>query len=193
MDCLKAISEIKKNMPEKSITNAIKTADKILTSLSINEFPVPIVKILNDLGFTVLSTDIKKKNISGMIMISPDLKEPFGTDKVIAVEKSDSIGRQRFTLAHEFAHYLFDFQENTQPIFFNTYDIEKSNTEHEIVPSRFAAEFLMPNKLFLPRFNELKDMTYYEVVNQLVMDFNVTTKAVIKRFEELNIGLGENS
>ena len=45
----------------------------------------------------------------------------------------------------------------------------------------------MPDFLFKKRFNELENLTYYEKINQLVDDFNVTTKAVKKRIEELNL------
>lgn len=187
MESLKIISNIKRNVPERTIDNAIELADKLIKSLEIKSYPIPIVNILNDLGFSVFISDFKDKNISGFICVDPELKYEFSTDKVIAIEKSDTYGRQRFTLAHEFAHYLFDFDENKEISFFNTYDIEKSDTEEEIIPSRFAAEFLMPPKIFIKRYKELKDLTKYEKVNQLVQDFEVTLKSVSKRIEELNL------
>lgn len=187
MESLKIISEFKKNMPERTIDNAIAVAKKLITSLGVNDCPVPIVSILNDLGFSVFVSDFKDKNISGFICVDPDLKYKFGTDKVIAIEKSDTYGRQRFTLAHEFAHYIFDFNENENTSFFDTYNIEKSDTTQEIIPSRFAAEFLMPPKLFKKRYKELKYLTKYERVNQLVQDFDVTLKSVEKRINELQL------
>lgn len=187
MKNLSIISQYKKSIPNRDIDSAINIAKKLIESLEIKKYPVPIVSILNDLGFSVFVTDIKDKNISGFIAISPDYKDKFNTDKIIAVESTDTIGRQRFTMAHEFAHYLFDFNETNNATFFNTYDIEKSNTDEEAIPSRFAAEFLMPDFLFKKRFNELENLTYYEKINQLVDDFNVTTKAVKKRIEELNL------
>lgn len=187
MKSLAIISQFKKNIPKRDLNSAIDMAQKLVKSLGIKKYPVPIVSILNDLGFSVFVSDIKDKNISGFIAINPDLKSRFNTDKIIAVESTDTIGRQRFTLAHEFAHYLFDFNESSKSVYFNTYDIEKSDTDAEKIPSRFAAEFLMPDFLFKKRFNELSDLTYYEKINQLVDDFNVTTKAVKKRIEELNL------
>lgn len=187
MKSSRIILQYKKDIPDRNIDSAVNMAKELIKSLGIKKYPVPIVSILNDLGFSVFVTDIKDKNISGFIAISPDYKDKFNTDKIIAVESTDTIGRQRFTLAHEFAHYLFDFDETNNATFFNTYDIEKSNTNKETIPSRFAAEFLMPDFLFKKRFSELKDLTYYEKINQLVDDFNVTTKAVKKRIEELNL------
>ena len=186
-NCKKIITSIKQQMPERSIESAIHLADVLIKALEIDRYPIPIVSILNDLGFSVLITDIPKLNISGFIVVSPDLKESFGTDKVITVAKNDTTGRQRFTYAHEFAHYLFDFHEDESMFFLNTYDTNQSNTAEEKIPSRFAAEFLMPKDLFIKRYKELNEMTNYERISQLVDDFNVTTKAVIKRCEELQL------
>ena len=180
----KKINQIKNGIKERTINEAMKVAESVVGALSIKHYPVPIVKILNDIGFAIFATDTEK-NISGYILISPDLREKFGTDRIIAVDRLDSYGRQRFTLAHEFAHYLFDFNENSNYNFVNTYDTEKADTEDEMVPSRFAAELLMPPDLFVTRYNELSKMTRYDRVHQLVIDFAVTQTAVVKRIEEL--------
>lgn len=187
MKSLKVISEYKKNLPERTVDSAISLAKKLIQSLGIKSYPVPIVSILNELGFSVFVSDIQDKNISGFIAINPDFINKFNSDKIIAVELTDTIGRQRFTLAHEFAHYLFDFDESNVTTFINTYDIEKSDTEAEKIPSKFAAEFLMPDFLFKKRYNELSDLTYYGKISQLVQDFNVTRKAVEKRIIELDL------
>lgn len=187
MECKKIISQFKQKMPERTIENAIKLAKELIQTLNIKEYPVPIVSILKELGFAVFVTEMPRSNISGFIIIDSDLKEKFGTDKTIAIDNNDSLGRQRFTLAHEFAHYLFDFNENNETTFVNTYNLDKANENDEKIPSRFAAEFLMPEDMFRKRFEELSSMTHYERINQLVSDFNVTTKSIQKRFEELEL------
>lgn len=187
MKSLKIISEYKRNMPQRNLDSAINIAKELIKSLGIKTCPVPIVQILNDLGFSVFKSDIKDKNISGFIAINPDFKNKFGTDKIIAIESTDTIGRQRFTLAHEFAHYLFDFDEENNTDYFDTYNIEKSDTENEKIPSRFAAEFLMPDFLFEQKYREFENYTNYERINKLVDAFNVTLKAVNKRIEELGL------
>lgn len=184
----KKILQLKRGITERSIDAAIDLAKSVIDALSIKSYPVPIVKILSDIGFSIYATETQK-NISGFILISPDLREKFGTDKVIAVDRRDTLGRQRFTIAHEFAHYLFDFNENSDFNFINTYDTEKANTEAEMVPSRFAAELLMPSSLFVARYRELSKMTQYDRVQQLVTDFAVTQTSVIKRMEELKDAL----
>ncbi len=187
MECKKIISQFKQNMPERTIENAIKLAKNLIQSLDIKDYPIPIVNILKELGFAVFVTEMPRPNISGFIIIDSDLKEKFGTDKTIAIDKNDSLGRQRFTLAHEFAHYLFDFNEAKSSSFVNTYDINKADIDAEKIPSRFAAEFLMPEEMFKKRYKELSSLTNYERLNQLVSDFNVSSKSIQKRYEELQL------
>ncbi len=193
MNCKQVIRNFKEKGIERDEKSAISLANDLVSSLEINEFPIPIVKIMNDLGFHVYSAEMPKEKISGFIMINPDISEKFGSDKIIAVSCDDTIGRQRFTIAHEFAHFLFDFDEKHQTNYFDTYDIEKSDELCETIPSRFAAEFLMPKDMFIKRYNELAKtcQTKYEIVSTLVEDFQVSRKAVEKRFEE--VGLNDRS
>lgn len=62
-----------------------------------------------------------------------------------------------------------------------------SDSESERVPNRFAAELLMPEKVFKKRYKALENSTYYEKIAQLIEDFGVTQTAVLKRIEELNL------
>ncbi|MCH5197085.1 MAG: ImmA/IrrE family metallo-endopeptidase [Oscillospiraceae bacterium] len=181
------VKKIKGNIKERSIENAIRVASELIDELNINNVPVPIVKILNELGFAVYASDMPKQNISGFIIINPELNEKFNTDRVIAVERSDTLGRQRFTLAHEFAHYLFDFNENISYSYIDTYDQNKAEDISECIPSRFAAEFLMPKRIFISKYNELNNLSEYEKVSILMKDFDVSQKSVLKRIEELRL------
>lgn len=186
MNCMKVISEFKSNIPTRNIDNAVELAQKIIGALEFKQYPIPIVEILNKLNFSVFSSDMPD-GVSGFLIISPDLKEDFGSDKIIAVDKNDKIGRQRFTLAHEFGHYLFDYNENRDHRFISTYKIDDAESDDEKIPSRFAAEFLMPSEMFRNRYKELNILTNYERFKQLTEDFNVTAKSVELRFEELGL------
>lgn len=185
MDCLKVINDFKKNIPERNIDNAVKLAKDLIEALEYQNYPIPIVKTLNDLGFSVFASEMPA-GISGFMLISADLKESFDSDKIIAIDQKDKIARQRFTLAHEFGHYLFDYKEKNQR-FISTYNIDAAETEEEKIPSRFAAEFLMPSEIFKKRYKELSSLTPYERFNQLMEDFNATLKSVELRFEELEL------
>lgn len=179
-------SELVQNRTE---DGAREIASQIIKEMEIDTYPIPIVSLLNELGFKVYTSTMPSAGISGFILINPELREKFGTDRVIAVSKDDSTGRQRFTLTHELAHYIFDFNENRRVKYFDTYNIQKADKESEAIPSRFAAEFLMPENLFVDRYKELKRKSFslYEIVSTLMDDFNVTQKSVLKRFDELEI------
>ena len=180
------IQGIKRQIKEKTIDEAIQLANLLIKKLHINNYPIPIVSILNEIGFSIYTSEMPS-NISGFIAIDSSLEERFGTDKVIAVSNEDKIGRQRFTLAHEFAHYLFDFDDIKDERYVDTYNIKKSDKKSESVPSRFAAEFLMPKDMFYNRYKELKAtrLSMSVLVYQLSLDFNVSQKAVVKRFTEI--------
>lgn len=193
MDCKKIINTFKNQTIERSIESAIKLAEDLIKSLKIKKYPVPIVEIVDELGFHVFSAQFPE-NISGVIMINPDIKEKLGSDRVICVSNTDSTGRQRFTIAHEFAHYLFDFNASKNTVYYDTYNINKSDKEQEAIPSRFAAEFLMPKKIFVERYKELKEKNIpkYDLIASLTYDFNVSQKAVLKRCKELSSEIGWN-
>ena len=190
MEYANEVLSLKKSIKERSLPEAIRLAGELIKILNIKTYPIPIVKILNELGFSTFASSIAEPNISGMIFISPDLIGEFKTDKVIIVDRNDLFGRQRFTLAHEFAHYLFDFDEQSSHNFVNKYDISKASTDNEAVPSRFAAEFLMPSDMFAKRYKELSSLTQYSRILQLVIDFDVTQTAVLRRIDELSSVLG---
>lgn len=184
----KVVADIKQSITARNEKEAISCAKQLLEKMEIKTYPTPIVEVLNDLGFAVYAQRRIVPNISGYIVVDMDLMDAFNTDRVISIDRDDSLGRQRFTLAHELGHYLFDFDEK-QLRYFNTYDDDRSDTELEKVPSRFAAEFLMPEKFFRKRCNELKGYSNYYKVRTLMQDFQVSQKAVLKRFEELGIML----
>lgn len=191
MNCIETISGIKKGGIEKTIEKTIEISNLIIKTLKIKKIPIPIVKIIDDLGFFIYVVDLKvdfaNDSLSGFISIGEETKNIFGNDKVICISKNEPIEMQRFILAHEFAHYLFDFNEQGETTFFNTFDTEKSDTEEEQIPSRFAAELLMPSNIFTRRYNELSKLTQYEKINALSDEFNTPQKSVIKRFGELNL------
>lgn len=128
------------------------------------------------------------RNASGMIAIDGSLIENYGTDKLIILNPKEKAGHRRFTIAHELGHYLFDFNEQQDIVYYDFYRKEEAYiNDQEQRASRFAAALLMPKEIFENRYNELKTMnkTLYEIVNQLAKDFIVSTSAVRRRIEEI--------
>ena len=97
----------------------------ILGGLGIKKVPVPIVAIMKSLEFQVVSGKMEDE-ISGIVAIDDALKKEFKSDKVIAINSKDNIGHQRFTMAHELAHYLFDFDVSNSITYYNAYNTKKN-------------------------------------------------------------------
>lgn len=157
-----------------------KVTEKIILDLKSKQFPIPIVKILQELSFLV-GTQKLPDRISGYVAINNDLIKQFGTNKVVCINSNDSVGHQRFTIAHELAHYIYDFCEESESEFYDTYDKRKENSETEIRANKFAANLLMPEDEFTKMYNiglQIGELEEY---------FGVSQTAVIKRISELNL------
>ena len=163
----------------------------------INDYPYaqPIIAISNHLGFKNYMSDFSLfdntmdlyRNSSGMIVVDGDLTEKYGTDKILLISKYDSIKYQRFTIAHELGHYLFDFNETKSYKYYNFYELKNTFCNAvERRASRFATALLMPRNLFKERYNKIKKSNnYYEIINKLSEDFQVFPDIVDKRIKEL--------
>lgn len=106
--------------------------------MEVREVPIPIVAIMKSLKFQVVSS-VMPEEISGIIGIDEKLKKSFESDKVIAVNAKDNSGHQRFTMAHELAHYLFDFDVSDSIVYYNTYNTSETDSSVEKRANFFAA------------------------------------------------------
>lgn len=191
----KAIEQI----AEYFTTSIVKNNSKIERIID-HPFAQPIVAIAKHLGFVIFKGEFENltgqnsdyRDASGMITIDGQLVENFGSDKVLVINPKENLGHRRFTIAHELAHYLFDFNETKQYRYVNFYRTNEVSNQVEIRASRFAA-LLMPVKLFKERYTYLtnsKNITYYELVNKLADEFQVSPTAIVRRIDELS-ELGE--
>lgn len=153
--------------------------------------PIPIVKIAKKLGFNVYQQDMEKE-LSGFIAIDPEIKQSMGNDKIIVVNVNDEIGHQRFVIAHELAHYLFDFlgedKYSDKTIkFSDTYHKNKHETPSELRANSFAAAILMPEILFINQYNRAKsiDKNRMFVIMYLSRFFETTMESIEKRIAEV--------
>ena len=162
-------------------------AQMILDRLGIEEVPIPIVAIMKSLNFQVVAGELKDE-ISGIIGIDDDLAKNFKSSKVIAINNKDNVGHQRFTMAHELAHYLFDFVVSNQIVYYNTYNTFEDENEEERRANYFAANLLMPEKKFKKEFdNVVIKNNLYVTVEKLSQIFQVSGEAVRRRISELSL------
>ena len=166
----------------------LRSAAKKLFEAYEHKTPVPIVQIVTDAGFSIFAQDLPE-NIRGYIILSNEVKEDFGNDKVIVCNQHESFYRRRFTVAHEFGHFLFDPAAKNFAEYYDAFESDDHDSEIERTVNRFAAELLMPKDIFEERYNQLKEQytTKYDICQSLSEYFAVPVTAVEKRFEEIEV------
>lgn len=191
--CREIISKIRNDYTD--LNQMSEAAKELLAGTGITEFhPVPIINIAKTVGFKVFEMNPTERDLSGLIGIDLEYEEEFGTDKIIAVNLNDNYGHKRFTIAHEIAHYIFDFDERNQISYYDTYYTnEHSNTPQEKRANYFAACLLMPEEQFKNKYNEYFDEnSLLETTKKLADDFKVSPEAIRRRLIELNL-MGANA
>ena len=187
----KVIDEIRQ---EHYTPETVNDAVKKINSVNNLGDPVKIIKLCQDMGFSIFQQKLPE-NICGYIAVNGELKERLGTDRIIAVNEKESSKRRRFTVAHELAHFLFDF-DPSKIEFYNAFEIDHNDfdDERERLANRFAAEVLMPKKAFEAEYNKVYNShegsseQFYETVQELSDKFLVPPKAVEVRIKkELNL------
>lgn len=169
-----------------------KDAEKLLKSFNLERDVTPIVAIAKKMGFKVYVVSLNKQNesLSGMIGISEELRESYNNDKIVLLNDEESNEHIRFTLAHELAHYIYDYDENLHVNgYFNKYNTLEAETNIERRANRFAASFMMPKTVFTKIFNQNKEigMTLNSNIENLSNYFIVPITAVKLRIKELGL------
>ncbi len=163
------------NMSKKN--NALEhQANDILITNDMLRVPVDLIKIANNNGIEVYYQELPK-DISGSIRYNEEKKK-----FQILVEKNEPEYRQRFTLAHELAHFFLEGQEllcNQEIHFDPKYRRDKNPAESRA--NYLAGALLMD-----------KDMvtTLYDVcpsIPVLARTFNVSESAMTQRLIKLGL------
>jgi len=125
-------------------------ANTLIKEAGVEEqLPVPLEKIAAYLGFETRGFTPQAENpemakISGLIDYA---------SKKILVNASESLGRQRFTLAHEIGHaYL---HKGEQAIIDYRADLDNPDSDKEREANQFAAALLMPREEFIEQWERL--------------------------------------
>ena len=150
--------------------------------------PFNVSPIANDLGITVLEDEMPQPDISGLIAKQPDGKI------YIYVNQDENINRQRFTIAHELAHYYLHYKSSDKDGVLSfvkhrngIYSVDDSGEEAEA--NAFAAELLVPyfalEELWLAGYNDAAE---------LARKFAVSTEMMVNRlkncYRDLNRAAG---
>lgn len=174
-----------------------KEATKVLVhSGQINEPPVDPVTVANFLGLSVVYENFSD-GLSGVLV------RKAGASPTIIISNSDSINRQRFSIAHECGHFVLNhsgelFVDN---FVLNRRDVRSSYAidSKEIEANAFAAALLMPQDLLLSKVVELMEGDVMPTQKSLIFTlaglFEVSEQAMGYRLSNLGIvtAIGDES
>lgn len=192
-ELLKRLEKNNKENHEYSLFEIDMIAKEILSNLKYysEDSATPIVKIAQAFDFVTYKETLDG-GLSGDIYINGKTKEDYGNNKVILVNKKDELFHQRFVIAHELAHYLFDFLGNTDYAdksirFSDTYYKNMHGTKKERRANRFAAAILMPEDAFIRQYNIAKkiDKNRMFVIMYLSRFFETTMDSIERRIAEV--------
>lgn len=171
---------------------AEKRAEDLLAELRITKPPVPVDDIVDRLGIEFF-TETMPADTSSVLVRQPDGR------RVIAVNKSHSPLRRRFSVAHELGHALLHFPEAPRAsyavvdrpleVLFRDGLASEGSNRVEIDANAFAAALLMPQRAVEERFRtELqRGVSPKEVTKALARVFEVSSQAM--GFRLVNLGL----
>lgn len=134
-------------------------------------------RLETDIGLRIFYIDMPAK-VAGLFAYNDTL------GGCIAINAHHPHGRQRWTLAHEYAHFLSSrFSPEV------TWLYEKKRPSREVLADSFAKNFLMPAAGLNRRFSELHRQRQGQVtladVCTLATLYDVSVQALVRRLEDL--------
>ena len=154
------------------------TVDQLLVLAmghEIDTSPLDVKALLSVLGIRFLSVPMSD-DISGMLSLADN-----GKDWVVKVNALHHLNRQRFTIAHEIAHFSQHRFQQAEFKDLNFFRNGKSNPM-EVEANRFASELLMPESAFRDKVK-----VFSGSIEEIAQYFKVSTLAV--RVRAKNLGM----
>jgi len=125
----------------------IKAAQDIVNAYNYTKdtLPINVEKIMVDRNITIEEVDLPD-NISGVL-------DTRGDKPIVLIHKNHGLTRKRFSLAHEFGHYILNSSSRSvyldRKTFFRSHLSSSGIDTEEKRANRFAAELLMPTDILL--------------------------------------------
>lgn len=168
-------------------TQAIENkAREVLRETRTSQLPVPVDLVARRLGLVVEPVPLGDE-ISGLLVV----RDGKGT---IGVNRSHSLVRQRFTIAHECGHYVLHrdgselFIDKGYTAVYRDARSSKGGERGEIQANQFAAALLIPRELVLEEIrNNNFDLGNEAVLEDLAKEFQVSLSAMSFRLSNLGI------
>lgn len=154
------------------------TVDQLLAlaeRYQVDVSPLDVKALLSALGVRLLSVPMSD-DVSGMLSLGDN-----GTDWVVKVNALHHPNRQRFTIAHEIAHFSLHRFQQAEFKDLNFFRNGETNPM-EVEANRFASELLMPESVFRDRVK-----IFSGSIEEIAQYFKVSTLAV--RVRAKNLGM----
>lgn len=161
-------------------------ANQILDDLGMHDLPIQIEQIAKKRGVKIQKYDLGQ-DVSGVLVIEKGVA-------TIGVNQSNSKVRQRFTIAHELAHYELHrqigdlFIDKEYKIYFRDAKSAFGEDIKEMEANAFAAAILMPKgKLVEEIQNNKFELTDDAAIKKLADIFGVSSLSMTFRISNLNL------
>lgn len=161
--------------------NIIRRADSILNTAMETAYPIQIVKICQLYGFSVFGRYLHQ-NMAGFIISQLGPYKNYGTNRVIIVNQMDPLGKRRYTIAKELAHYLLFSEQCT---LFVHRDIGQED-EEDSQAALFALNLLMPEDMVYSALSSVRLMDT-EKISYIAGAFAVSPAAAEAQLKRLGI------
>lgn len=179
------------------MTRIEKKVNELLENFGIVNPPVPVEKIIRELGVKITFEPFQgSDDISGILYRDAQ-------KAVIGINSEHPITRQRFSMAHELGHFILHrkqlFVDKMVRVNFRDPKSSLAIDSDEIQANAFAAELLMPNEFVkneirsLVLSNRYNRRTYLkeELIDELAHAFDVSRQAMEYRLNNLGVLLTE--
>lgn len=166
----------------------IEKAKEVLQNSGIKEYPVKIIKLCEQAGIRVYQ-EYLPENVSGFIVIQEENFGKYDFNRIISVNRRDSVARRRFTVAHELGHYYLHRDQKNQ--LYAHRDAGQSG-QIETEANIFASNLLMPEKMVKQAidyldYDEGGSLPDTLKILTVAHEFNVSRDAATVRLKQLKI------
>lgn len=139
----------------------------------MQDIPVKLGALASDLGLEVFKSPLKP-GISGLIEPSESALSGYR----IKINRHESVERQRFTLAHEIAHFLLHRELIRGGVVDNTMYRSNLSSRHEIEANKLASMIIMPDRAVEALKRELADVSTEERISRMATALRVSEPAM---------------
>ncbi|MBB4641958.1 ImmA/IrrE family metallo-endopeptidase [Rhizorhapis suberifaciens] len=139
----------------------------------LGEVPVKLGALARDLGIEVFKSSLPP-GISGLI-------EPSDTAECgyrIRLNRHEMTERQRFTLAHEIAHFLLHRQDIGGGVVDDVMYRSALSNRKEVEANKLASQLIMPDKSVREALGRVSHLSVDERVERLASEFRVSQAAM---------------